>query len=88
VTDNSSGTANPEPDSYVTYNYMDNAWSIGTLSRNVWHDAGGFRNVPFAFDSDGRLYNHETGTSDNGSAMSAHIETGDVELDTTGETNF
>jgi hypothetical protein len=86
--DNSSGTANPEPDSYVTYNYMDNAWSIGTLSRNVWHDAGGFRNVPFAFDSDGRLYNHETGTSDNGSAMSAHIETGDVELDGTGETLF
>ena len=87
-TDNSAGTNNPEPDSYVTYNYADGAWSIGSLQRNVWHDAGGFRQVPFAFDKDGKLYNHETGTSDNGSAMSAFIETGDVEIDSTGENLF
>ena len=80
--------SNPEPDSYVTYNYQDGAWTIGTLGRNVWHDAQGFRQVPFAFDSDGKLYNHETGTSDNGNAMNAHIETGDVELDSTGENLF
>jgi len=86
--DNSAGTNNPEPDSYVTFNYLDGSWSIGTLDRNVWHDAGGFRNVPFAFDKDGKLYNHETGTSDDGSAMNAFIETGDVELDNTGENLF
>ena len=44
---------NPEPDSYVTFNYADGAWTIGTLDRNVWHDAQGFRQVPFAFDKDG-----------------------------------
>ena len=87
-TDNEAQANNPEPDSYVTYNYADGAWSIGSLQRNVWHDAGGFRQVPFAFDKDGKLYNHETGTSDNGSAMSAFIETGDVELDSTGENLF
>ena len=87
-TDNSSGTENPEPDSYVTYNYADGAWSIGTLPRNVWHDAGGFRNVPFAFDNNGKLYNHETGTSDNGSAMSAFIETGEIEIDQSGNSMF
>ena len=55
----------------------DGAWTIGTLGRNVWHDAQGFRQVPFAFDADGKLYDHETGTTDNGSAMNAHIESGD-----------
>ena len=87
-TDNEAQANNPEPDSYVTYNYADGAWSIGSLQRNVWHDAGGFKQVPFAFDKDGKLYNHETGTSDNGSAMSSFIETGDVELDSTGENLF
>ena len=87
-TDNVAESDNPEPDSYVTYNYADGAWSIGSLQRNVWHDAGGFKQVPFAFDKDGKLYNHETGTSDNGSAMSSFIETGDVELDSTGENLF
>tara|TARA_R110001599_G_scaffold69014_1_gene194355 strand:- start:4774 stop:6657 length:1884 start_codon:yes stop_codon:yes gene_type:complete len=79
---------NPEPDSYVTYNYQDGAWTIGTLDRNVWHDAQGFRQVPFAFDADGKLYDHETGTTDNGSPMNAHIESGDIELDTAGENLF
>ena len=86
--DNSSGTDNPEPDSYVTYNYSEQIWTIGSMSRNVWHDAQGFRKVPFAFNSDGKLYNHETGTSDDGSAMSAHIETGEVEIDQGGNNLF
>jgi len=89
-TDNEvSGTnPEPEPDSYVTFNYADAAWSIGTLQRNAWSDATNVRQVPFALDKDGKLYNHETGTSDDGSAMSAFIESGDVELDSTGENLF
>lgn len=83
-----SSNPNPEPDSYVSFNYADAAWSIGTLQRNVWNDATNIRNVPFALDKDGKLYNHETGTSDNGSSMSAFIESGDVELDSTGENLF
>jgi hypothetical protein len=38
-TDNPNGTQSPEPDSYVTLNYADGAWTIGSLDRNVWHDA-------------------------------------------------
>tara|TARA_R100001369_G_scaffold1667_1_gene5620 strand:+ start:536 stop:2443 length:1908 start_codon:yes stop_codon:yes gene_type:complete len=87
-TSNSAGTSNPEPDSYVTFNYLDNAWSIGTLDRTVWSDAFGVRNVPFAFDSDGILYNHETGTSDNGSAMTSFIETSSLELEANGNSLF
>ena len=88
VSDDNVLEDNPEPDSYVTYNYQDGAWTIGTLGRNIWHDSQGFRRVPFAFDENGKLYDHETGTSDNGNPMNAHIETGDVELDSTGENLF
>ena len=40
-TANTEGT-NPEPDSYVTFNYSENVWTIGSLQRNVWSDATGF----------------------------------------------
>ena len=86
--DNSAGTINPEPDSYVTYNYVENAWSIGTMDRTVWSDSFGARDVPFAFDPDGLLYNHETGTSDNGSAMSSYIESSPREITQNGENLF
>ena len=87
-TDNTAGTNNPEPDSYVTFNYSDGSWTIGTLDRNVWSDSLGFRKVPFAFDSTGELYNHETGTTDDGSAMSCFVETSDLEVSESGERLF
>ena len=83
--DNSAGTLNPEPDSYVTFNYLENAWSIGTMDRTAWLDSFGFRKVPFAFDPDGYLYNQETGTSANGSAMSAYVESSPREITQDGE---
>ena len=86
--ENPSGVINPEPDSYVTFNYSDGSWTIGSLDRNVWHDSIGFRKVPFAFDSSGELYNHELGTSDDGSAMSAFIETSDLEISESGDQLF
>ena len=72
--DNTAGTTNPENDSYVTYNYAENAWTVGTMDRTVWNDSFGAKTEPFAFDPDGYLYNHETGTSDNGAAMTSFIE--------------
>jgi hypothetical protein len=27
---------------YVTYNYLENVWSIGTMARTAWHDIGTF----------------------------------------------
>ena len=78
--DNTAGTVNPENDSYVTYNYAENSWSIGTMDRTVWSDSFGAKIVPFAFDPDGYLYNHETGTSANGSAMNSYIEASPREL--------
>ena len=86
--DNTLGTVNPEPDSYVTYNYLENTWVVGSLDRNVWLDAQGFKNTPFAFDSTAKLYNHETGNSDNGNAMNCFIESGELEIDETGNRTF
>ena len=83
--DNPAGTINPENDSYVTYNYVEGAWSIGTMDRTTWHDSFGARNNPYAFDPDGYLYNHETGTSANGAAMNAYIETSPREITAEGE---
>ena len=83
--DNPSGTTNAENDSYVTYNYAENAWTVGTMDRSVWSDSFGARTVPFAFDPDGYLYNHETGTSADGAAMNSYIEGSPREITQNGE---
>ena len=87
-TDNTAGTVNPEPDSYVTYNYEENAWTVGTMDRTVWSDSFGAKVVPFAFDPDGYLYDHETGTSANGAAMNSYIEGSPREISQNGETLY
>ena len=81
----SNNSTNTEPDSYATYNYGENAWSIGTMDRTVWSDSFGARLVPFAFDPSGFLYNHETGTTDNGAAMNSFIEASPREITAEGE---
>lgn len=86
--DNPNGTINPEPDSYVTYNYAEDAWTVGTMDRTVWSDSFGARKVPFAFDPDGYLYEHETGTSANGAAMNSYIEGSPREISADGETLY
>ena len=83
--DNPAGTTNPEPDSFTTFNYAEQAWTIGTLDRTVWSDSFGARKVPFAFDPDGYLYEHETGTSANGAAMDSYIEGSPLEISAAGE---
>jgi hypothetical protein len=83
--DNTAGTLNPENDSYVTYNYVEGAWSIGTMDRTTWHDTFGSRNEPFAFDPNGNLYDHEIGTSAAGAAMNCFIEGSPRELTAEGE---
>ena len=86
--DNTAGTVNPEPDSYATYNYAENVWTVGSMDRTVWNDSFGARTVPFAFDPDGYLYNHETGTSADGSAMDSYIEGSPREISAEGETLY
>ena len=64
-----------EVDKYVIYNYIDNTWSIGSLSRTAWHDAGIFT-FPMSTDASGFVFNQENGFNDETSAITAFIETG------------
>lgn len=85
VSNDNTAATNPENDSYVTYNYAENAWSVGTMDRTVWNDSFGARDVPFAFDPDGYLYDHETGTTANGAAMNSYIEGSPREISANGQ---
>ena len=70
-------------DKYVTYNYEENVWMIGELSRTCWLDEGIFSN-PKATESTndvGYLYNHETGNDNDETAMTnVFIESSDFDL--------
>lgn len=68
---------------YVSYNYKENLWSIGTMDRTAWIDSK-LKDFPIAAgkaNGDSYLYQHETGYDADGSAMTAYIESGSLELD-------
>ena len=68
-----------EIDRYVIYNYMENIWTYGQLSRTAWLDAG-IENFPRAV-SGGYLYEQETGFDDDGSPMTnVFIESSDFDI--------
>jgi hypothetical protein len=66
-----------EIDSYVTYNYREGHWAIGTLARTCGTDRGIFSN-PLMVSADGYLYEHEVGFNYDGQTLFA--ESGPVEL--------
>lgn len=67
-----------ENDRYVCYNYAENHWSIGELTRTCGVDSGVFRN-PIWLGSAGVAYNHETGQAHGGANIFA--ESGPISLD-------
>jgi len=72
----SGGTG--ENDKYVIYNYKDEIWYYGNLSRSAWLDRG-IRTFPIAAES-GYLYNHEFEYDDDGSAMASFIESAPMDI--------
>jgi hypothetical protein len=66
-----------EVDSYVTYNYRENHWAIGTLDRTCGTDRGIFSN-PILVSSDGYVYEHEVGN--NYDSQTLFAESGPIEL--------
>jgi len=66
-----------EVDSYVSYNYRENHWAIGTLARTCGTDRGIFSN-PILVSTDGYVYEHEVGFAYDGQTLFA--ESGPVEL--------
>jgi hypothetical protein len=77
------GEGNTEVTNYVAYNYLENLWSVGTLTRGAWSGANTM-NYPLASTAlDGEpnyLYQHEFGYDADGEPMEAYIESGDLEL--------
>ena len=75
-------------DKYVTYNYEEQVWMIGELSRTCWLDEGIFSDPKATASSSdvGYIYNHETGNDDDGLAMTnVFIESSDFDIDPAGE---
>ena len=78
------GTGNTECTNYVSYNYMEDSWSIGTLTRAAWIPAN-TRTNPIAADAitssnNNYLYSHEVGHDADGLAMNAYIESGGIQM--------
>lgn len=77
--------ASREIDRYVVYNYSDNIWYYGQLSRTAWIDAGIMSN-PTAV-ANGWVYAHESGHDDGqplGAAplpLNAYIQSADLDID-------
>jgi hypothetical protein len=72
-----------EIDRYVTYNYKENLWYIGTMERTAYYESP-IKNFPIAagkINGDGYLYRHEIGYDADGSPLTAYIESGSLELD-------
>jgi len=78
-----TGENGTEITNYVTFNYEENLWSVGTLDRGAWN-GGTTRQFPLATTvndpGSNYLYEHEVGFDADGEAMTAYIESGDLEL--------
>ena len=72
-------SSSSEIDKYVIYNYAENVWFYGSLSRTAWLDAG-IENYPRAV-TNGYLYQQEIGFDDDGSPMTnVFIESSDFDI--------
>lgn len=79
---------NNTADSYVMYNYVENTWAYGTLSRTAWTDTP-YRQYPVAAANlpgypGGRLFYHEFGNDDGTTStpapIIAFIESADMDI--------
>ena len=65
---------------YVVYNYQEQTWSIGQLTRYAWIDQDITSYPRATYNS--YLYKHETGNDDDGSPMdNVYIESSDFDID-------
>ena len=83
-------------DRFVTYNYLEDCWSTGSLARTAWQDYGVYEKPYASYYSTTNLgtvptvlgvtagasniYQQETGTNDVNAAITAFIESGDFDI--------
>jgi len=77
-------TGSTAVDKYVVYNYEQNIWYVGSLSRSAWLDAG-VRQFPTGATYSNNLVTHEDGLDDNESgtntAITAFITSGEFDIE-------
>lgn len=73
-------SASSENDRYVIFNVAERLWYFGAIVRTAGTTGGTVYTVPYACDSAGVIYLHETGVDDNGAAMNEYIESWDLQL--------
>jgi len=66
-------------DRYVVYNYEQQVWYFGAMARSFWMDRGIF-DQPIAAGPNNYLYSQETGFDDDGSALTAYIESSQIDI--------
>jgi hypothetical protein len=83
-------------DRYVTYNYLEDCWSVGSLARTTWQDYGVYQK-PYATEYSTTtiannnvingltagattLFQHETGDDNDTTPIDAFIESGDFDI--------
>jgi len=68
---------------YVVYNYLDNVWYYGTMSRTAWLDSP-LRDNPMATDYNNRILFHEVGNDDVSGLspvpINAYIQSADFDI--------
>ena len=70
-------------DRYVVFNYVEQTWAIGELSRTAWLDEGivAFPRAAGYADGNNYIYSHETGHDDDGVPMdNVFIESADFDI--------
>lgn len=76
-----------EVSNYVSYDVLNDCWTVGTLSRTAWMDMD-YQYAPFAVCSDGTMYYHETGYDDGSQnppiPLNAYVESAPFELSAEG----
>jgi hypothetical protein len=70
-------SASNEVDSYVTFNYRENHWNIGSMARTAGTDRGVYLN-PLMVSTDGYIYEHEVGFAYDGGTV--YAESGPFEI--------
>ena len=72
-----------ECNAYVTFNYVERAWTYGSMARTAWIDRG-TSTYPIAASPDGYLYNHEYGMDDGSTSpatpLNAYIESSPFDI--------
>lgn len=70
-------------DKYVIFNYLDQVWYFGSMSRTAWLDTS-LQLYPLAADYNNRLLFHENGVNDNSTTatlpITAYIQSSDFDI--------